>query len=184
LDISKGNILDYGCGIGTDLKFFQQLGFTPFGVDIVPEAIKKTKLALPKFEENFHTIPNIPNLKDYFHETFDIIFANQVMYYLNDKDIENICNQFFNLLKPGGIFFVTMISTTNGHYKFIESTKNNLSKVVLKQRLNEIHFMNFKTSQQVLDIFKKFEKLHLGSYEMTMIESEGSTAHHIFIGKK
>ena len=183
-NINKGKILDYGCGTGTHLKFFQKCGFTPYGVDIVPKAIAQTKLLLPEFKENFHTIPFIPNLKDYFSETFDIIFTNQVLYYFNDKDIQKLCDQFLDLLKPGGIFFATMMAPTCGYHKFIESTNGDLRKVVLKGRLNETSYINFKTREGVLEIFKNFKKIHLGFYGMTIIEEEGASDHYIFIGTK
>ena len=75
-------------------------------------------------------------------------------------------------------------ATTNGYYKCVESTNGNLSKVVLKGRLNETTHINFKTSKQTLEIFKNFKKVYLGMYGMTLIEEEGSSDHHIFIGTK
>lgn len=183
-NIKGGNILDFGCGTGIHLNFFQRYGFTPFGVDIIPEAIEKTKSLLPEFKDNFHVTSFIPNLKDYFSEKFDIIFSNQVLYYLNDSDIKKVCDQFLDLLKPGGIFFATMMSPLCGYSKLIESTNGDMSKVVLKGRLNETTFINFKTSEQVLDIFRNFKKTHLGTYEMTLTEDVGSSHHYIFIGRK
>ena len=183
-NISKGKILDFGCGIGSHLKFFQRHGFTPFGVDVVAEAIEKTKLLLPEFKDNFHVTPSVPNLKDYFSESFDIIFSNQTLYYLNDRDIKNLCGQFLDLLKPGGIFFATMMSTLCGHYKMVESTSGDMSKVVLKGRLNETTFVNFKTSEEILDIFKDFKRTHFGSYDFVLTEDVGHGHHYIFVGRK
>jgi len=190
-NISKGNILDFGCGTGTHLKFFQRHGFTPFGVDIIAEAIEKTKLLLPEFKDNFHVTPYMPNLKDYFSESFDIIFSNQTLYYFNDRDIKNICGQFLDLLKPGGIFFATMVSPLSGYYKIVESTSGDMSKVVLNGRLNETTFLNFKTSEEVLDVFKDFKRTHFGSYDFVLTEdpvsidiSYGRGHHYMFVGRK
>ena len=119
-----------------------------------------------------------------FSESFDIIITNQVLYYLNDIDIKNLCGQFLDLLKPGGIFFATMMSTLCGHYKMVESTSGDMSKVVLKGRLNETTFVNFKTSEEILDIFKDFKRTHFGSYDFVLTEDVGHGHHYIFVGRK
>ena len=87
LGLKGGKILDFGCGVGQHLEYFTKNGYTPYGCDVVESVIKQCKARLPGYSENFHVNESIPNLKDYFSEEFDVIFSNQTLYYLNDKDI-------------------------------------------------------------------------------------------------
>ena len=183
LGIKNGNILDYGCGIGTHLKYFTDNGFFPFGCDISRTAIEKCKLLLPEFKKNFHVVTNIPNLKNHFKEKFDVILSNQVLYYLNDKDIQNLTRQFSELLTENGIFIATMMLRSAGYYNnHVVSKKGDLSKVVLTGRLNETTYINFKTNEEVIKIFDNFKKSHLGFFGSMIHEEEGSSDHAIFVG--
>lgn len=182
--IKGGKILDYGCGVGQHLQYFKNQGFVPYGCDIIPAAIEKAKSKMPEYANNFFAIPNIPNLKEYFKEKFNVIYSNQVLYYLKDDDIQNLVRQFYDMLLPDGIFFATMITPTSYYFKHVESKEGELSKVVLKGRLNEVTYINFKTREDLENLFKPFKKLHIGSYGSTIREDEGPAEHLIFVGKK
>jgi hypothetical protein len=151
---------------------------------VVISAKQLYKKLLPKYAKNYHIVPPVPVLKNYFSNNFDMIFANQVLYYLNDFDLSNLISQFYNMLKPDGIFFATMMPPTCYYNNFVVSNEGGLDKIKLKGRLNEISFINFKTKKDCLELFKQFLKIHLGSYSLTIREDEGSIDHIIFVGKK
>ena len=88
------------------------------------------------------------------------------------------------MLKPGGVFFATYILPTNLYHKFIVSKEGDLSKVVLKGRERATYFLNFKTTDEVIEIFNIFNKLHTGFYTHTLSEIEGPSDHMIYIGIK
>ena len=184
LGLTGGKILDFGCGIGQHVEYFAKNGYVPYGCDVSESAIKQCKARIPKHSENFYVNESVPNLKDYFNEEFDVIFSNQVLYYLTDNDINNLVLQFYNMLKPGGIFFATMIAPENYMFKHIEPTEGELSKVVLKGRVNDTTYVNFKTKEEMLKMFDIFKKIQVGLYSQIIREQEGQTDHFIFIGKK
>ena len=186
LKMSGGKILDYGCGSGSHLQYFEQHGYTPYGCDVSPTAIEKCKSLMPVYADNFHVVPNVPKLTDYFSTDFDIVFSNQVIYFLNDSDMSGLVSQLFSLLKRGGIIFATMIATTNYYSRFVEGVEDGLSKVVLRGRLNETQCVNFKTRDEVLELFTKagFKKLHMGFYGSIILEDEGPTDHNMYVGRK
>lgn len=184
--LRSGNMLDYGCGSGSHLQYFMEQGFTPYGCDVSETAIERCKALMPAFAEHFHAIPSLPRLRDYFPVTFDLVFSNQVLYFLNDQDMRAVIDQLYEMLKPGGIFFATMIAPTNYYARFVEGTEGGLSKVVLRGRLNEIQCVNFKTREEVLRLFTSvgLTKLHLGHYGGVIREDEGPTDHWMFVGRK
>jgi len=176
LNMETGKVLDFGCGIGQHSKYFADHGYIPFGCDISNQAINDCKLLLDTFKDNFYTTEFIPNLRKYFPYDFDLIIANQVLYY--------IIEQFYKMLKPGGIVCITMIGDKNSWVNYIEGKKGELCKVVLKGRLNRTAHYNFKSKQQILNEFKIFKKLHLGFYTHIIREEEGPADHYMFVGQK
>jgi len=184
LGFTGGKILDFGCGVGQHLEYFERNGYTPFGCDIAENAIKQCKSRLPNYSENFHVTSNVPNLKNLFTEEFDVIFSNQVLYYLSDEDISNLVSQFYNMLKPGGVFFATMMAPGNYMFKNSESTENEFRKCTLKGRVNDTTYVNFKTKEEMLELFSTFKKIQVGFYTSILREQEGPTDHLIFVGKK
>jgi len=186
LGITDGKILDYGCGTGTHLLYFKRNGFTPYGCDISPTAISTCRRRMPAYRDNFHVIPPLPNLRRLFPPSFDVVFSNQVLYYLDDADLRNIVGQFHDILAKGGIVFVTMMAPTNYYSRFVVGKEDGLSKVTLTGRLNETTYINFKTKEQILRLFEAegFSKLHLGFYGSTIREDEGPTDHYIYVGRK
>lgn len=186
LGMTSGTILDYGCGIGAHLQYFAQHGFTPYGCDINAEAIAKCKSRMPAHAEHFHVIPYVPQLRDYFPMEFDIVFSNQVLEYFNNRDVQNMLSQFSDLLKGGGVLFVTWIAPTNYYARWIVDTRGEMSRVVLRGRLEETQFVNFKTQEQLLELFQHHgvTKLHMGFYSATIREDEGPTDRYMFVGRK
>ncbi len=187
--ITGGKIFDYGCGIGTHLKYFADNGFEPFGCDTTKEAVEDCKKLMPEFKDNFKCIPPVPSLKNHFEESnlsgFDVVFSNQTLYYLNDKDVGNLTNQLYEITKDGGIFFASMMAKTNYSYKNIADWSEGLAKVVLKgKRLTQTTYVNFKTQEELETLFEPFKKVFIGNYGSWIREDEGPTDHNFFIGRK
>lgn len=76
----EGNFLDFGCGNGVHSKFFADEGFSVFGVDISKRAIELAKNNNKEYQENFFTIKD-----NKFDNKFDVILANQSLYYLSNE---------------------------------------------------------------------------------------------------
>ncbi|EKD27642.1 MAG: methyltransferase family protein [uncultured bacterium] len=105
LNISKGTILDLGCSIGTYAYEFASRGYHAFGIDLSPEAIAVAKHLADENKLSInYTTGDISERKYYAENTFDIIYAGDIIEHLeNDilsKTIFN-CNYW---LKPGGYF--------------------------------------------------------------------------------
>ena len=188
LNLTKGKILDFGCGNGVHSKYFMDKGFECYGVDIVPEAIQQAEVFMG--ERAVLIQPN-QSLRNIFNkDEFDLVFANQSLYYMNNQDLHNCVQELYEFTKPGGICFFTMMSRKNCYTSMIEEEYNNgLSKVVLKHRLNEITYINFVDGTEMLEaVFQPFQTLHTGSYELFSLyasdEEDGCSHHYIYIGRK
>jgi 2-polyprenyl-3-methyl-5-hydroxy-6-metoxy-1,4-benzoquinol methylase len=187
LGMKGGKLLDYGCGNGVHAQYMHQQGnYEPYGCDISHIAIEQAKILLPNYADNFHVIPPLPELTDFFKNDFDLVFSNQVLYYLNDEQLNNMVSQMYSMLRPGGVIFATMMSTGNYYHSRVTDTENGLSRVVLTGRLNETSFINFKTREETRNLFDSvgFKKIQLGEYGGVYREDEGSRDHWIYVGIK
>lgn len=188
LKLTKGKLLDFGCGNGVHSKYFMNKGFECYGVDIAPEAIQQTREFMG---EKAALIQPNQSLKDMFNENeFDVVFANQSLYYMDDHDLENCVKELYEFTRPGGICFFTMMSRLNCYVNMIEEEyENGLSKVVLNHRLKETTFINFVNSPEKLEeIFAPFKTLHIGGYDLFSFldadDEDGCSHHYIYIGMK
>jgi len=182
--ITKGKILDFRCGNGIHLKYFQELGFEPYGCDASVEAIKLAKKNMPNNQNHLFVSPYVPNLLSIFKTKFDLIMANYSLYYLNDEDMRDVINQFHKLLKEDGLIFVSMMSKECYYYDLYSHIKNGLYCVQFKGRVNVNLNVNMKSKEEMLNLFSKFTKLHIGRISYKIREDEGTTDHYLYIGKK
>lgn len=182
IDKENVKILDFGCGNGTHTKYFANKDFFTVGIDISENAIEYAK-KWNKNKNNEFICINVFEEDISNYGQFDLIFANQSLYYLQTNEIDNLMIKFEKMLKDDGIVVFTMMSINNYYYKYATLLQNGLYKVELQGRLNETTYITFVEDESHLNsLFKKFTPLYVGKYDFTM--KEGSSEHFYFIGKK
>jgi len=97
-------ILDFGCGDGTSLGFFQQyFGKSKLtGIDVSKKSIGEAKKHFLNVDFLIGDIrkQNIPD------NTFDIIFCSTVFHHIDATDHEKILKKLLSILKPGGRLYI------------------------------------------------------------------------------
>lgn len=184
--LSSGRIFDFGCGAGSHLRYFADHGFEPFGCDTSSTAIRKCREMLPEYRENFVVTLPLPRLRDNFqHDSFDIFLSNQVLYFLDDIGIKHVASEAAKLLKPRGIFIVTMMSYSCWYYRYVVDQVGDFKRVQLDtpRQKGEL-LINFKNLEELPDLFPQFEPAHLGSYGSHIRQEEGPTTHWLYVGTK
>tara|TARA_B110000459_G_C16495249_1_gene440768 strand:+ start:332 stop:1009 length:678 start_codon:yes stop_codon:yes gene_type:complete len=182
---NKESILDFGCGNGTHLKYFKELNIKKiYGVDTskVIKDIKKNQFRLFQINERDDLI-KIIKIK------FDVIFVNQVFYYMNNETIDYYLNQFSKMLKKDGIMFTTWMAPKTSYYKLSKKIKNSeMRKLVFGSRLKETTYINFKTKADIKKQFHKhnFETINFGHYDSQMNHDEidSGSYHYLHLCKK
>ena len=108
-------LLDAGCGVGRNLVYFLREGYSVFGVDTDPAAIKRMKHLAQTLA------PNVPT--DHFQVTdlaalpfsdthFDAVVCSAVLHFANDEaHFDQMLAEMWRVLKPGGLFFARLAST-------------------------------------------------------------------------
>ena len=185
-------LLDFGCGTGANAAFFASKGFDVYGVDISAVAIQKCRRALPDIAEHFQTVDPKPDDGDLpFEGPFDIVFSNQVLYFLSDSDLAARLRTLIDRLKRGGIFVATMIGAR--HYLCRHSTPahDGLRRVTAPApakpvqpaaRAGQPVFMRFTESEDHLcRQFAGLEPIYIGYYDINLRDDSGF--HYVFIGR-
>jgi len=105
LNVSKGQVLDLGCSIGTYAYEFASRGHTTSGIDLSSEAIAiAQQLAKDKGLNIDYKIGDI-SIKDQFAEnSFNLIYAGDIIEHLEDDILKKTIDNCFYWLKPGGYF--------------------------------------------------------------------------------
>jgi SAM-dependent methyltransferase len=184
LKLTKGRLFDFGCGSGSHLKYFSDHGFEPYGCDTSQTAIERCRKLMPGREDHFFVNEVIPDLlRRYADGFFDMFLSNQVLYFLDTAGIKEITRQAYEILKPGGVFAVSMMPRACWYSRHVTETKGDLSKVVLdtSRQVSEL-YINFREPTEWQALFAPFRKLHIGSYSWHIREDEGAHVHWLFVG--
>jgi cyclopropane fatty-acyl-phospholipid synthase-like methyltransferase len=182
---NKNSILDFGCGNGTHCKFFSEMNIKNiYGVDTskIIHKIKNKKFKVYRISEEENLIKKI-------NRKFEVIFSNQVLYYLSDEKIYFYFKQFYQMLNKNGLIFTTWIAPKGNYYKCSKKIKNSeFRELKWNLRLKEKTYINFKTKEQIEKIIKKhnFKTLHYGHYdsEMNHNELDSGCYHYLNLSKK
>jgi len=99
-------ILDVGCGTGNHLLELLRLGFQARGIEPSAQMRRHAESKLPQGTVRPGTILKLP----FANETFDFVYAIEVLRYLDQDDNKVGLKEVFRVLKPGGIFFGTFVN--------------------------------------------------------------------------
>ncbi len=94
----KAHILDAGCGVGRDAKYFLNHGYTVTAFDASEEMVKLAtqETKLPVLLSTFEAMD--------FQEVFDGVWAEASLLHIPYHETRNVYQKIYQALKPGGVF--------------------------------------------------------------------------------
>ncbi|MFT6956797.1 MAG: SAM-dependent methyltransferase [Halieaceae bacterium] len=123
------DILDFGCGPGRDLGYFQSLGHKPVGLDGSRAFcdMAQAHSGCPVLHQQFLSL-NLPD------EAFDGVFANASLFHIPGQELPRILRELHNTLRSNGIVFSSNPRGTSegwsgqryGHFMEFEESVANL----------------------------------------------------------
>ncbi|TGN09676.1 class I SAM-dependent methyltransferase [Leptospira ilyithenensis] len=138
----NASILDIGAGIGRDAFYLANIGHSVIAVEPLQEFIDVGKKLYP--HQNIRWInDSLPNLEslNLHHGCFDFILASGIWHHLNDVEQLDSLIKIKNLLKPNGIFALSLrngppglgthVFPTNTTLTVIHAQKIGLKKIFL-----------------------------------------------------
>nr|WP_252727594.1 class I SAM-dependent methyltransferase [Colwellia sp. C2M11] len=109
--VNGSSILDAGCGVGRDTKYFIQHGFKVVSFDASTKMVEMCNEYPFSFceHESFSTIKYPP--------TFDLVWACASLLHLDEPDFKDALYKLHRALKPNGVIYFSLKS-------FIDESKN------------------------------------------------------------
>jgi SAM-dependent methyltransferase len=179
-------ILDFGCGQGAALKFFDRLGFNCFGVDIAGNDIAAARQSMPHIADQFGTIEPKPDENNlFFGGDFDVVISIQTLDFLSDSDFAQVIKCLWRNMKPGGKIYASMNGWTMYYRDHGTYVGDGLWHVKFKtSRVDYDLFLNFvKNKEDMKNKFSLFKPVYLDYYDSSFRE-EGSEFRYTFFGIK
>lgn len=155
-------LLYIGFGDGTNLKYFNDEGFTCAGTELVQKRLELSQRKLPKADlrlVNSNTLP-------FENNSFDIVIARQSLYYNDHSGYEESLKEILRVLKPGGQFLCSTISDKHSLYN---KEFENQEKCILFAIADE---------DQIRKMFHEFRNLQIGFYSCFLFKN---FEHHYLI---
>lgn len=147
--ITKGNVLDLGCGGGRHTTLFAKKGYNSYGIDFSKKAINLAKLdAIDKkvnVEFEVGDVFKLPYPKD----CFDIVYDGGCLHHIRKKDWKIYLKNILRVLKKQGYFII---------FEFSVNTKYLTGKKISKKKnwiIKNNHYSHFFTKKEIKDLFSK-----------------------------
>ena len=160
LNITKGKILDVGCGKGRHAKYFNELGFNVVGIDLSLNSIAKAKLNETQ-DLKFYKF----DMRNVFKEnSFNLVtnLFTSFGYFDNSLDEQKTINAMVKNLKKDGILIIDFMNVKKIINNLVskESKKINSVEFDITRELKDNYILkNISINDQ--DLSLKFqEKVH------------------------
>ena len=158
--LSGLDILDIGCGDGTDVAYFQNKGARAIGIDASEDLIKIARHSHPTLQFNIGYAEKLP----YASNEFDSVYSKYAI--MTSENLKPIFSEIHRVLKPGGVM-VCLVAHPFRHY--IEKKRidaNYFKKEVVSSVLFDGAVTVQEPSHNMMDYFNKnfFENFEMVDY--------------------
>lgn len=184
--ITNGTLLDWGCGQGAAVAYFDRLGFDAYGVDIAKDDIQRGRELWPHLADRLIVSEPEPAWLDTLDlSELDVVVAIQALYYLSNTDLADLLERLHARMRPGGVLYATMMGTRCMFHEHSEPADDGLRKVTWdgpRYSLDD-YFVNFVADRDDLVArFPMFDPRFVGWYADDIRGDEGEGFHWTFTG--
>lgn len=179
-------LLDFGCGQGGALNYFDKLGFNCHGVDIASKDIEAARRHMPHIADQLAVIDPTPDERiKFFGGEFDVVISIQTLDFLSDTDFQKALKSLWNNMKSGAKIYASMNGWNMYYRNHAEYAGDGLWHVKFAaSRVNYDLFLNFvKDKDEMREKFSIFKPVYLDYYDSSFRE-EGSEFRYTFFGIK
>jgi SAM-dependent methyltransferase len=185
-DKNAVKFLELGCGTGANMWYLAREGFSAYGIDGSKSAIEKAQKRL--MSEGLQAdlrVGDVGNISAVYTGTqFDAIIDVGCLQCNPLNAVQNIVNQTYALLKPGGMFFGIMAATESYGYGIGDEvepgTFTNIQDGPLKGRgLN-----HFFTLEEIQTVWANFQPLSIEYSLFSLNERQDAYKYWVVRGAK
>lgn len=174
--------IDLACGAGRHAILMAQMGIESVGVDSSKSSIdfaRKHSEAMGL--DNIKFINSLVQDVDFEKESFDIVIAWGLIHYLDSEDQKLFLDKVRYLLKPNGLFLLTLRSTEDSRTQYASEIKDDRFIVdYFDKGTDEAKQtnMSFWDEKGVKDLLKDFSTIRLGHRIIEPIGNLGNKSAH------
>lgn len=180
-------LLDFGCGQGGALNYFDKLGFNCFGVDIAKNDVAAAQSLMPHIAGQLKVIDPTPSAERTFFEGqgMDVVISIQTLDFLSNSDFDKAIRCLYNNMKPGAKIYASMNGWDMYYRKHGKPAGDGLWHIKFKtDRLDYDLYLNFvKDKDEMRERFKLFRPVYIDHYDSSF-RQEGSEFRYTFFGIK
>ena len=99
---SGAKVLDVGCGSGRDCAFFSEKGFKVTGIDRSEKLLELARISAPKAKFYSADMRHLSFEKN----MFDGIWSCASVVHIKHKEMQQVFNSFYTILKSGGVLYI------------------------------------------------------------------------------
>ncbi len=103
--LSKGHILEIGCGNGVEGEVITNRGFTYVGTDISEGYLAEARRLRPHLDFRHLSAYDMSEFED---ALFDGLWAGNVLYHIPKQRIPDVLKEIIRVVRPGGILFISL----------------------------------------------------------------------------
>lgn len=149
----SGRLLEIGCGAGNITLWLEAKGYSAYGLDISPTAIKTARDNSKRagLNTNF-MVADITGFLDYPGNFFDLIIDGNLLHCIIGEDRAVALANIISILRPGGFFYIgSMCGNVQG--QFFKDNFDPHSRCVVSP--DGIPLRYVATADEILDEIKK-----------------------------
>lgn len=172
------NVVDIGCGSGRHSLMMLNEGFSVIGIDSSETSIdiaRKITGSYPQERVQFF-IKNIVQGLPLEDNSLDAAVCWGVLHYLNSSQVMMVLNEIKRILKPGGIFALTLRSIEDSECKRLVTKDFQKSKAYESDGLEFIYY----NEEEMKEILSSFIDLKYGHKTRTLFEDPKRRIAHWF----
>lgn len=163
-------LLYIGFGEGQNLVYLAKQGFDVYGTELAETRIKETKKRLKKENLKAHLYLVSSNQLPFNNDFFDVVVAWQSLFYNNGETLKNALKEIRRVLKPGGQFLSSVISTKQEllcHKKIGHS----LYRPAKETGQGDCVIFCFKNKKEIRWLWRDFSKVKIGFYSSYLFKN-------------
>ncbi|SFF90500.1 class I SAM-dependent methyltransferase [Sunxiuqinia elliptica] len=144
----NSKLLDFGCGFGRDVHFFNELGIESIGIDISHEMVN---LGLKKYGSLNLVCGDIFKASEIFQSKFDAIWCRGVLFHFNIDLVKKIYKEIEYLTFKGAMVYIQINKDTKSkRYKNIsDSSEKAMYYYHSHCEINEIFNQSFELKKDL-----------------------------------
>src|SRR5262249_446031 len=182
----RERLLDFGCGQGGAIAYFDRLGFDCYGVDIAANDIAAAHRRLPHLADHLLVVEPRPDEgNDFFAGGVGTLLSIQTLDFLSNTDFAQAIKCLWRNMKPGGKIYASMNGWDMYYRRHGEYVGDGLWHVRFKtDRVDYDLCLNFvRDKEDMKQRFSLFKPVYLDYYDSSFRE-EGSEFRYTFFGIK